>query len=66
MITVNGLLAGGMGGVGVWGDECSVNGGDGERLLPNLFVTALTEGALTLEVGSLFQYFRTLTKGASC
>ncbi len=37
MITVNGLLAGGMGGVGEWGDECSVNGGDGERLLSKLF-----------------------------
>ncbi len=39
MITVNGLLAGGMGGVGEWGDECSVNGADGERFLSKLSPT---------------------------
>ncbi len=61
-----GCLQVGWWGVGEWGDECSVNGGDGERLLSNLFVTALTEGAVTMEVGSLFQYFRTLTESASC
>ncbi len=37
MITVNGWCAGGMGRVvSKWGDECSVNGGDGERLLYKL------------------------------
>ncbi len=39
MITVNGLLAGGMGGVGEWGGECLVNDGDGERLLSKLSLT---------------------------
>ncbi len=36
MITVNGLCAGGKGGEGKEGAECSVNGGDGERLLSKL------------------------------
>ncbi len=36
MITVNGWYAGGKGGIGERGDECSVNGGDGERLLAKL------------------------------
>ncbi len=36
----------GRGGVGQWGDECSVNGGDGGRLL----------------FQSLFQYFTTLAE----
>ncbi len=31
ILTVNGW--GGGGGVGEWGDECSVNGGNGERLM---------------------------------
>ncbi len=40
MITVNGWYVGGMeGGVGEWGDECSVNGGDGERRLPKFSTT---------------------------
>ncbi len=42
MITVNGWCASGMGegvGVGRWGDECSVNGGDGESLRPKRFPT---------------------------
>ncbi len=39
MITVTEWGAGGMGGVEKWGDECSVNGGDEERLLPNLSPT---------------------------
>ncbi len=34
------------------GDECSVNGGDGERLISNIFLKILTEGAVTTEVGS--------------
>ncbi len=41
MITVTGWCAGGMERVGNRGDKCSVNGGDGERLLsklsPNFF-----------------------------
>ncbi len=32
MITVNGGVQLGWGGVGKWGEVCSVNGGDGERL----------------------------------
>ncbi len=55
-------------GVGDWGDECSVNGGDGERLVSkhfsNLFLKALTEGVVTTETGSLFQYFTSLTENA--
>ncbi len=40
MITVNGWCAGGMGGgVSKWGDECSVNGGDG--LSPNFLLSFL-------------------------
>ncbi len=39
MISVSGWGAGKMGGVGEWGDECSVNGGDGERLLSKLYPT---------------------------
>ncbi len=31
--TVNGWRAGGGGGLGNWGDEISVNGGDGESLM---------------------------------
>ncbi len=45
--------------VGKWGDECSVNGGDGERLL-----SKLPPIAVTTEAGSLFQYFTTLTANA--
>ncbi len=48
-----------------WG-ECSVNGGDGERLLSKLSSTVsfktLTEGAVTTKDESLSQYFITLTK----
>ncbi len=39
MMTVNGRFADGMGGVGKWGDECSVNGGDGERIRSKLSPT---------------------------
>ncbi len=40
VITVNGWCADGMGGgIEIWGDECSVNGGDGERLLSKLSPT---------------------------
>ncbi len=31
-------------------------------LLSNLFLKTLTEGAVTTEAGSLFQYFTTLTE----
>ncbi len=51
---------------GVGGDGaqiCSVTGGDGERPLSKLSPT-LTEGALTTEARSLFQYFTTLTENA--
>ncbi len=58
-------------GVGRWmgyGGECSVNGGNGERLLSKLsinrFLKILTEGAVTTEGGSLFQYFTALTENA--
>ncbi len=39
MITVNGCCAGGKVGGGEVGDECSVNGGGGERLLSKLPLT---------------------------
>ncbi len=47
------------GGVGEWGDECSVNGGDGETLLSKRSLTSVTT-----EAGSLFQYFTTPTENA--
>ncbi len=41
--------------------------GDGERRLSklsrNLFLKILTEGAVTMEAGSLFRYFTTLSFG---
>ncbi len=36
-MTANGWHAGGGGGVGDWGDKCSVNGGDDETVLFKLF-----------------------------
>ncbi len=45
----------------IWGDECSVSGRDGERLLYKLSPTlktilkTLTVGAVTTEAESLFQ-----------
>ncbi len=51
----------GWGGEEKWGDEFSVNGGDGERLLSRKL---LTEGSATTETGSIFQYFTTLTENA--
>ncbi len=46
MITVNEWCTGWMGGVGKWLDECSANGGVGERLVPKFSVLkTLTEGA---------------------
>ncbi len=39
MVTVNGWCAGGTGGRGKEGGECSVNGGDGEILLSKLPLT---------------------------
>ncbi len=41
--------------------ECLVIGEVWEGLLCNLFLKALTEGAVTTEAGGLFQYFTTLT-----
>ncbi len=41
----------GGGGLGISGDECSVSGGDGERLLSKLSST-LTDGAVTTETGA--------------
>ncbi len=40
--------------------ECLVIGEVGEGLLCNIFLKTLTEGAVTTEAGSLFQYFTTL------
>ncbi len=57
-------MGGLQGGVGEWGEECSVKGGDGERFLSNLFLKTVTEGGVTTEAGSLFQYFTTLTEKA--
>ncbi len=61
-------MGGLQGGVGEWGEECSVNGGDGERFLsklsPTFFLKTLIEGAVTTEAGSLLQYFTTLTENA--
>ncbi len=48
----------GGGGVEEWGDESSV------QTFSNLFLKALTEGAVTTEAGSLFQYFTNLTENA--
>ncbi len=49
-----------------WGDERSVNVGDGEMLVsklsPTFFLKPLTEGAVTTETGSLFQHFSALTE----
>ncbi len=57
-------------GVGVekWGDECSVSGGGGGcgkiyvLTFSNIFLKTLTEGAVTTEAGSSFQYFTTLAE----
>ncbi len=38
----------GSGGLRDWADECSVNGGDGERLLSKLFLKVVTEGSREL------------------
>ncbi len=66
MVTVNGWYAGGGSGVafGDWGGECSVNEGDGERLLSKLALRILTEGVVTTEAGNSFQYFTALTENA--
>ncbi len=56
MTPVTGWCAGGMGG-GRWG-KTSV------QTFSNLFLKTLTEGAVTTEAGSLFQYFTTLTENA--
>ncbi len=57
-----------MGGVQVGGDECSVNEGEwgktSVQTFSNLFLKALTEGAVTTEAGSLFQHFTTLIENA--
>ncbi len=55
MITVIGWSAGGMG--GRWG-KTSV------ETFSNRFLKTLTEGAVTTEAGSLFQYFTNLTENA--
>ncbi len=63
MITVKGWCAGGKGGgvsvqsLGRWG-KISV------PTSSNRFLKTLTEGAVTMEAGSLFQYFTTLTENA--
>ncbi len=51
MVTVNGWCAGGMGGVGKWGDECSVNGGDEGKAqtFAHLFLKPLAKESLTTE-----------------
>ncbi len=65
MITVTGWCAGGKGGerVGVfsqWGRW----GKTSVQTSSNRFLETLTEGAVTTEAGSLFQYFTTLTENA--
>ncbi len=64
MITVNGWCAGGKGGeVGVlsqWGRW----GKTSVQTSSNRFLKTFTEGAVTTEAGSLFQYFTTLTENA--
>ncbi len=64
MTTVNGGVHVGWGGVGKWADDCYVNGGDGEILLSSVFLKPLTEGAVTTEAGSLFQFFTTIIENA--
>ncbi len=46
MIAVNGWCAVVMGGVGKWGDECSVNRGDSVHTFCKLFLKTATEGDL--------------------
>ncbi len=58
MITVNGWCAGGKGGgLGEGGDECPVNGGDGERLLSKLPPTVSLRGFMQTwtRVSALFE-----------
>ncbi len=55
MGTVNGCCAGGGGGLGDWGDECSGRWGKTSvQTFFNLFLTTFTEGDVTTEAGSLF------------
>ncbi len=62
MITVNVWCAGGMGGGEFANME--INGGDEifAQTYFDRFLKTLTEGAVTTEAGSLFQYFTTLTE----
>ncbi len=58
----------GDGALGNRGDEISVNGQDGDKILPtvaNLFLKILTEVAVATEAGCLFQYYTTLTEKAA-
>ncbi len=57
-----GVQVGWKGGVGEWGDECSVK--CSVQTFSSLYLKALTERVVTTEAGSLFQYFTTLTENA--
>ncbi len=61
MITVTGWWAGGKG-VGVSGQSMGEMGRS-DQTFSNRFLKTLTEGAVTTEAGSLFQYFTTLSFG---
>ncbi len=66
MITVNGWCAGGKGGgdrVGVF-SQWGRLGKTSVQTSSNRFLKALTEGAVTTEAGSLFQYCTTPTENA--
>ncbi len=64
MITVNGWCTCEKRGGGC-DNECSVNGGDGERLLSKLSpAVSLTEEAITTEAGSLLLYLTNPTENA--
>ncbi len=56
----------GGGRLGNWSDEISLNGKDWEKKIVHIFfkpfLEILTVGYVTTEVGSLFQYFTTLTE----
>ncbi len=66
MITVNGWCAGGKEGGGGWVSVQLMSrwGKISVQTASNRFLKILTEGAITMEAGSLFQYFTTHTENA--
>ncbi len=62
MVTVIWWCVGGLGGMSV--QSMGEMGKISVQTFSNLFLKNLTEGAVTTEAGSLFQYFTTLTENA--